>query len=87
MNYAFHIDLGDMPYDKWQAMYSAPENKAKRAEWWGPEHVGKSGENSAVILAQINDEEKLTEHMKFVRDMASKMGMKHQIFKLSPDDR
>ena len=53
MNYAFHIDLGDMPYDKWHAMYSAPENKAKRAEWWGPEHIGKSGENSAVILAQI----------------------------------
>ena len=53
----------------------------------GPEHVGKSGENSAVILAQINDEEKLTEHMKFVRDMASKMGMKHQIFKLLRDDR
>ena len=52
--------------------------KAKRADWWGPEHVGKSGENSAVILAQINDEEKLTEHMKFVRDMAPKMGMKHK---------
>ena len=51
MNYAFHIDLGEMSYDKWHAMYSAPENKAKRADWWGPEHVGRSGENSAVILA------------------------------------
>ena len=49
--------------------------------------MGKSGENSAVILAQINDEEKLTEHMKFVRDMASEMGMKHQIYKLLRDDR
>ena len=87
MNYAFHIDLGDMTYEAWHAMYAAPENLAKRAEWWGPEHVGKSGANSAVILAQINDEEKLTEHMKFVRDMATKMGMKHQIFKLLPDDR
>jgi len=76
-----------MPYDKWHAMYSAPENQVKRADWWGPEHVGESGENSAIILAQIHDEAKLTEHMKFVRDMASKMGMKHQIFKLSPDDR
>ena len=37
MNYAFHIDLGEMSYDKWHAMYSAPENKAKRADWWGPE--------------------------------------------------
>ena len=35
MNYAFHIDLGDMPYEKWHAMYSAPENQAKRADWWG----------------------------------------------------
>ena len=87
MNYAFHIDLGDMPYEKWHAMYSTPENQAKRADWWGPEHVGKSSENSAVILAQINDEAKLTEHMKFVRDMASKMGMKHQIFKLLRDGR
>lgn len=87
MNYAFRIDLGDMPYEKWHAMYSTPENQAKRADWWGPEHVGKSSENSALILAQINDEAKLTEHMKFVRDMASKMGMKHQIFKLLPDDR
>jgi hypothetical protein len=35
MNYAFHIDLGDMPYEKWHAMYSAPENQTKRADWWG----------------------------------------------------
>lgn len=87
MNYAFHIDLGDMIYEAWHAMYAAPENLAKRADWWGPEHVGKSGENSAIILAQINDEDKLSEHMKFVREMASKMGMKHQISKLFPDDR
>ena len=66
---------------------TAPENLAKRAEWWGPEHVGKSGVNSAVILARINDVERLTEHMKFVRDMASKMGKKHHIFKLLPDER
>ena len=42
MNYAFHIDLGDMTYEAWHAMYAAPENLAKRADWWGPEHVGKS---------------------------------------------
>ena len=86
MNYAFHIDLSDMPYEKWYANL-APENQSKRADWQGPQHVGKSGDNSEIILAQINDEAKLTEHMKFVRDMASKMGMKHQIFRLSPDDR
>ena len=33
MNYAFYIDLGDMTYEAWQAMYTAPENLAKRAEW------------------------------------------------------
>ena len=87
MNYAFYLDLGDMTFEAWHAMYTAPENLAKRAEWWGPEHVGKSGVNSAVILAQINDVERLTEHMKFVRDMASKMGKNHHIFKLLPDER
>ena len=35
MNYAFHIDLGDMTYEAWHAMYAEPENIAKRAEWWG----------------------------------------------------
>tara|TARA_B100000780_G_scaffold180865_1_gene126900 strand:+ start:1523 stop:1672 length:150 start_codon:yes stop_codon:yes gene_type:complete len=49
-------------------MYSTPENAKK--SWWGPKHVGKSGDNSAVILAQVNDEERLTAHMKMVREMA-----------------
>ena len=57
MNYAFHIDLGDMAYEIWHLMYTKPENAEKRAGWWGPEHIGQSGPNSAVILAQISDEE------------------------------
>ena len=44
--------------------------KMLKKSWWGPEHVGKSGDNSAVILAQVNDEERLTAHMKMVREMA-----------------
>ena len=87
MNYAFHIDLGDMAYETWYEMYTKPENVEKRAGWWGPEYVGKSGENSAIMLAQVNNEEKLTAHMKFVRDMAGKMGMQHTIYELTPDDR
>jgi hypothetical protein len=39
------------------------------------------------VLAQVSDEERLTEHMKFVREMASKMGMHHKIYKLAPDSR
>ena len=31
MNYAFHIDLGDMAYETWYEMYTKPENAAKRA--------------------------------------------------------
>ena len=39
------------------------------------------------MLAQVNDEEKLTTHMKFVREMAATMGMRHEIYKLTPDSR
>ena len=53
----------------------------------GPEHIGQSGPNSAVILAQISDEDKLTAHMVFVREMAAEMGMHNEIYKLIPDDR
>ena len=87
MNYAFHIDLGDMAYETWYKMYTQPENAEKRAGGWGPEHIGKSGENSVVLLAQMRDEEKLTAHMTFVREMAAKMGMQHTIYKLMPDSR
>ena len=87
MNYACHIDLGDMPYETWYEMYTKPENAQKRAGWWGPEHIGKSGPNGVVMLAQVSDEEKLTEHMKFVREMAANMGMHHEIYKLAPDSR
>ena len=87
MNYAFHIDLADMPYETWYEMYTKPENAQKRAGWWGPEHIGKSGPNGVVMLAQVSDEEKLTEHMTFVRAMAAKMGMHHEIYKLAPDSR
>ena len=87
MNYAFHIDLGDMAYETWYKMYTKPENAAKRDGWWGPERIGKSGSNSVVMLAQVSDEEKLTAHMKFVREMAATMGMRHEIYKLTPDSR
>ena len=30
MNYAFHIDLGDMAYETWYEMYPKPENAAKQ---------------------------------------------------------
>ena len=65
VNYAFHIDLDDMAYETWYEMYTKPENAQKRAGWWGPEHIGKSGPSSFIMLAQVSDEEKLTEHMKF----------------------
>lgn len=87
MNYAFYIDLGEMKYEQWYAMYMAPEHVAKRQGWWGPEHVGKSGETNVVILAQISDEEKLTQHMQFVRKIAAEHGMKHDIYKIMPDGR
>ena len=87
MNYAFYIDLGDMAYETWYEMYTKPENAQKRAGWWGLEHIGKSGPNSVVMLAQVSDEEKLTEHMKFVREMAAEMGMHHEIYKLAPERR
>ena len=87
MNYAFHIDLGDMAYETWYKMYTKPENAAKRDGWWGPERIGKSGPNSVVMLTQVSDEEKLTAHMKFVREMAATMGMRHEIYKLTPDSR
>ena len=70
MNYAFYVDLGDLTYETWYSMYTAPDALEKRAGWWGPEDVAKSGENSAMIFAQISDEEKLTEHMAFVRKMS-----------------
>ena len=46
MNYAFYVDLGDMTYETWYGMYTASDALEKRAGWWGPEHVAKSGENS-----------------------------------------
>ena len=62
MNYAFHIDLGDMPYDKWHAMYSAPENKAKRAEWWGPELVeARLGPFQSKCLSYIKENPRCTQ--------------------------
>ena len=87
MNYAFHINLGDMAYETCYEMYTKPENAAKRAGQWGPEHIGKSGPSSVVMLAQVNDEEKFTTHMKFVREIATTMGMRHEIYKLKLDSR
>ena len=87
MNYAFYVDLGDMTYETWYGMYTAPDALEKREGWWGPEHVAKSGENSAMIFAQISDEEKLTEHMAFVRKMSVEKGMKHDFYRLVPDSR
>ena len=63
MNYAFHIDLGDMPMTNGTQCTQHQRTKPNALiNEWGPEHVGKSSENSVIILAQINDEEKLTEH-------------------------
>ena len=87
MNYAFHIGWGDMAYETWYEMYTKPENAWKRADWWRPEHIGKSGEDSVVMLAQVNDEEKLTAHMTLVTETAAKMGIQHTIYKLMPESR
>jgi len=84
MNYAFHIDLGQMTYEEWHGLYTDPEGAKLRDGWWGPEHIAKSGPNSAVILAQVNDEERLTEHMKMVHKMAAERGMKHTMYKMLP---
>ena len=46
--------------------------------------MAKSGPNSAVTLAQINDEGRLTEHMKMVHKMAAERGIKHTMYKMSP---
>ena len=71
MNYAFHIVFGDMAYETWQMMCTEPESAEKQAGQWGPKHIGQNGSNSAVILAQIsNEEKKLTAHMVFARKMA-----------------
>ena len=69
INYAFHIVFGDMAYETWQMMCTEPESAEKQAGQWGPKHIGQSGSNSAVILAQISNEEKLTTHMVFARKM------------------
>ena len=37
--------------------------------------------------APINDEEKLTQHMKFVRELAAKHGMNHDNYKITPGGR
>ena len=71
MNYAFHIVFGDMAYEIWQMMCAEPESAEKQAGKWRPKHIGQSGSNSVVILAQISDEEKLTAHIVFARKMAS----------------
>ena len=87
MNYAFYIVFGDMAYETWQMMCTEPESAEKQTGQWGQKHISQSGPNSAVILAQISDEEKLTTHMLFARKMATEMGMHHEIYKLIPDDR
>jgi hypothetical protein len=87
MNYTFYVELGNMTYETWYDIYTAPDALEKRSGWWGPEHVAKSGENSAMIFAQISDEDKLTEHMAFVRKMSAEKGMKHDFYRLVPDSR
>ena len=34
MNYAFYVDLGDLTYEPWHGMYTAPDALEKRAGWW-----------------------------------------------------
>lgn len=71
INYAFQIVFGDMAYETWQMMCTEPESAEKQAGLWGPKHIGQNGSNSAVLLAQIsNEEKKLTAHMVFARKMA-----------------
>ena len=83
LNSAFHIDLGQMTYDEWHGLYTEPEGAKLRGGWWGPEQIAKSGPNSAIILAQVNDEERLTEHMKRVQKMADGRGRKQTMYKMS----
>lgn len=83
MNYAFHIDLGKFTFEEWFGFYTDPEAAQARDGWWGPEHVAKSGPHSAIILAQISDEKRLTEHMKMVSEKTAPQGMKHTIYKMS----
>ena len=59
--------------------------KKKCAGWWGPEYICKNGEDSVVMLAQVNDEEKLMAHMTLVTETAGKMGMQHTIYKFMHD--
>ena len=35
MNYAFHIDLGQMTYEEWHGLYTDPEGAKLRQDWWG----------------------------------------------------
>ena len=70
MSYAFHIVFGDLAYETWQMMCTEPESAEKQAGQQGPKHIRQSGSNSAVILAQISNEEKLIAHMVFARKMA-----------------
>ena len=78
---------GNVAYETWYEVYTKLENAENRAGWWGPEHIGKSGEDSVVMFAQVNDEEKLTAHMTLVTETAAKMGMQHTIYKLMPESR
>ena len=86
-NYAFYLERGNMTYETWYGMYTAPDALEKCAGWWGPEHVAKGGENSGMIFVQISNEEKLTEHMAFIRKMATEKGMKHDFYSLVPGSR
>ena len=54
MNYAFHRDLGDMAYETWCEIHTKLNVSEKRAGWQGPEHIGQSGPNSVIMMAQVD---------------------------------
>ena len=87
MNYAFHRDLGDMACETWCEIHTKLNVSEKRAGWYGPEHIGQSGPNSVIMMAQVDKEEKSTTPVKLVKEMAAKMGKYHEVYKLTPDGR
>ena len=76
-----------MAYETWYEMYSKLNDTEKRAVQQGLEHIGQSGPNSVIMMAQVDEEEKSTTPVKLIIEMAVKMGKHHEVYKLTPDGR
>ena len=76
-----------MAYETWYEMYTKLNDTEKRAGQQGLEHIGLSGPNSVIMMAQLDEEEKSKIHIKLVREMAATKGMQHEIYKLTHDGR